>query len=448
MMKKEEEKKDLSRRTFIGTAAVVGLVAAGCSVRSTEDPAVLTPGPDRAPEGAPLKAGLIGCGGRGTGAAVDFLSAGPELQVTALADVFSDRLESCRERLREAKGVEVADENCFVGFDAYQRLLETDVDVVLDATPPHFRPLHFAAAVAARKHVFLEKPVAVDASGVRSVMDTADRADAFQLSVATGTQYRHQKSFIETYNQVVRGAIGDIVAARCYSLRGQLWYRTPRPEWSQMEAMLRDWVNWRWLSGDFIVEQHVHGLDAINWFTRSRPARAVATGGRARRVTGDQYDFMSVDFEMESGIHVHSFSRQIDGCTNEISRWVEGTRGFTNCADTIFDRSGNVVWKYGEAEGSKEEETVEDNSPYVQEHIDLVASIRQGRPINEARENAISTLTAIMGRESAYTGLETNWEEQLNSGQRLGPSEYAMGPVDVEARIPVPGIVREDTRTG
>jgi predicted dehydrogenase len=397
-------------------------------------------GPKQAPDGEPIRAGLIGCGGRGTGAAGNFLDSGPNLQLVALADVFQDRLDNCRQQLKAERGVEIADNMCFTGFDAYQKLLETDVNYVIQATPPHFRPQHFEAIVQARKNVFLEKPLGVDPVGVRAIMATAERADAFELCVGTGTQFRHQPSFIETFNRVQDGAIGEILAARGYSLRGQLWYKVPQPEWSEMEAMMRDWVNWQWLSGDHIVEQHIHGLDVMFWFTGQFPKKAVGEGGRARRVTGDQFDFFSVDYEMDNGIHIDSRCRQIDGCTNNISRWVLGTKGYTNCQDTIFAHDGSVVWTYkgGEAGGDSE-----DNSPYVQEHIDLIAAIRTGNRVNEAAATAKSTLGAVMARETAYTGLEVTWDEMMESTQRLGPTEYALGPVDINKAVPVPGIQKE-----
>lgn len=435
----EPVKNELGRRTFIGGAALAGALLAACGSEGTQAPMSLgpkmTPGPTQAPEGRALRAGLIGCGGRGTGAALDFLNAGPGLSIVALSDLFQDRLDNCRNRLNQQKGVEVDDSMCFVGFDGYKQLLETDVDIVIEATPPHFRPQHVADAVAARKHVFMEKPVGVDPWGVKSIIESADRAEALGLSMVTGTQYRHQKSFIETYNRVMDGAIGEIVAARGYSLRGQLWYREPQPEWSEMEAMLRDWVNWTWLSGDHIVEQHIHGIDVLFWFTGAFPAKAIGTGGRARRVTGDQYDFFAVDYELDTGVHVHTTCRQIDGCTNRIERWVVGTKGYTNCEDTIFALDGSVVWQY---EGKDA-----DNSPYVQEHVDLVTAIRQEQPLVEAASTAKSTLGAIMARETAYTGLEVTWDEMMASDMRLGPTEYALGPVGMEAIIPVPGVQKE-----
>ena len=439
-MKKEkdvggERMMDFNRRDFIGTAVVAGAVLAACGTeKPVETGPKLVAGPRKAPDGEVLKAGLIGCGGRGTGAAGNFLDAGNNLEVVALSDVFEDRLERCRARLKEQRGVEIPDDHCFVGFDGYKQLLETDIDIVIQATPPHFRPAHFEAAVQARKHVFMEKPLGVDPVGVRSILETAEKADAFNLCVVTGTQYRHTRSFIETYNRLQDGVIGDIIAARGYSLRGQLWFRPPQEDLSDMENMLRDWVNWQWLSGDHLVEQHIHGIDVLCWFTRQFPAKAVAVGGRARRPTGDQYDFFSMDYEMPNGAHVHTMCRQIDGCTNNISRFVIGTNGWTNCSDTIWNSKGEVVWKYPEEEQEK------DNPPQVQEHIDLVTALRTGNHVNAAVETAKSTLAAVMGRESAYTGLEVTWDELMKSDQRLGPTEYVMGPVDIPAEPPVPGI--------
>ncbi len=443
-----DDERSWNRRAFLGAAAAAGAMLAACaegaegeagsaaeSATAAASPRQV-PGPLQAPEGRVLKAGLVGCGGRGTGAAIDYLSAGPGLELTALGDVFEDRVESCRGHVKEQKGVEVADASVFVGFDAFQKVIESGVDIVLLATPPHFRPEHFRAAVEAGKHVFMEKPVAVDPTGIRSIMETARLADEKGLNVVTGTQRRHERSYIETYNRVAGGAIGRITAARCYWNQGQLWYKEREAGWSDMEWMIRDWVNWCWLSGDHIVEQHVHNIDVVNWFTGSHPVKAVGLGGRARRVTGDQYDSFSVDYELENGMHVASMCRQIDGCANNVSEYLVGSEGSTNCKDTIYDPSGNVVWKYGDEEGG---EAPEDNSPYVQEHVDLVTAIRAGERINEAVNTATSTMVAIMGRISAYRGTETTWDDLMASEMRLGPDQYSMGSVDLEAAVPVPG---------
>ncbi len=451
---------NFSRRRFLTGAAVVGAVgavgvpsiitsctpsgdksAAGGAFKKLEE-LNIPPLLDQAPDGAPLKAGVIGCGGRGTGAALNFLAAGPNLTITALGDVLKDRLDSCREKIKSEKNVEVPEENCFVGFDAFQKVIDSGVDVVILATPPVFRPEHFEAAVNARKHVFMEKPVAVDPVGVRSVMATAKKAESLGLKIVTGTQRRHQRDYVEVYKQVATGTIGEIISANAYWNQSQLWYRNPQADWNEMEYMIRDWVNWLWLSGDHIVEQHVHNIDVINWFTGTYPTKAVGFGSRQRRVTGDQYDNFSVDFVYDNGMHMHSMCRQINGCANNVSEWIRGTKGSTNCANKIFDLAGNEIYAYPYPLNEKGEPTrnVKVN-PYVQEHIDLVTCIRQDIPINEAEATAISCMVAIMGRVSAYTGKQVTWEEMMNSDMKLGPSTYVMGDVGIvkNATIPVPG---------
>ena len=223
--------------------------------------------------------------------------------------------------------VQVADDHCFVGFDAYKKVLEADVDLVLLATPPHFRPAHFDAAVDAKKHCFLEKPCAVDAPGVRSILATGQKAATYNLCVVSGTLWRHDRPHRETYNRVSHGAIGQILGARSRYNVGQLWYAPKKKEWSDMEAMIRDWVNWRWLSGDHIVEQFVHNLNTVLWFTGMTPASAIGAGGRAQRVTGDQYDHFNVQFTYPNGGINESMCRQIDGCANEVSDLHPGDGG-------------------------------------------------------------------------------------------------------------------------
>jgi len=449
-MSDELEKKDFSRRTFIGGAAVAGVALAACAQPAKEATVSLGPkmtlGPELAPDGEPIKAGVIGCGGRGTGAAGNFLSAGPNLEIVALADTFSDRIDNCRARLKKQFEAEIADDMCYTGFDAYKKLLENeDINYVIIATPPYYRPEQFAAAVEARKNVFMEKPACVDPVGARSIMETAEKATALNLKVATGTQRRHQKNYIETYNQIMDGAIGPITAARAYWNQSQLWFKERQKGWSDMEWMIRDWVNWCWLSGDHIVEQHVHNVDVINWFTDSHPVNAVGMGARARRVTGDQYDFFAVDYEMENGIHMMSMCRQVDGCENNVSEYVVGTKGSSNCRDTIYDLDGNITWKYEPAKDEAGNDT--DTSPYVQEHIDLVTHIREDKPINEARNTAVSTLTAVMGRTSAYTGKKVTWDEMMSSDTTLGPDEMKLGSYPdfvKDPAIPVPGEAKKE----
>ena len=326
---------------------------------------------------------------------INYLDAGPGLEIAALADVFPDRVAAAREQLKKDKGIDVPDSRCFTGFDAYLKLIDSGVDVVLHCTPPHFRPAHFAAAVAAGKHSFLEKPVAVDPTGVRAVLATAEQAAAKGLSVMTGTQLRREASRIEVRNRVLDGAIGDILSVRAFRNQGALWYRTRQDGWSDMEWMLRDWVNWNWLSGDHIVEQHIHHLDAMIWVLGKAPVKAVGMGGRVHRQTGDQYDFFSVDYAFDNGVHMHSTIRQVSGCANLRDETFVGTKGSASLDQgAIFDRAGKVVWKF-EGEG---------HDSLVQEHADFVSAIRSGTPINTAKDTAIATLVAIMGRESAYTG--------------------------------------------
>lgn len=437
----------ISRRNFLGKAATVGVAGvmvpaiisscSGTSKKSVAIPTML----DQAPDGPVLKAGVIGCGGRGSGAAINFLNAGPNLQIVALGDTFKDRVDSCREKIMAEKGQDVPIDNCFVGFDAYQKVIDAGVDIVILATPPSFRPEHLAAAIQARKHVFAEKPVCVDPVGARSVMATGQKAKGMELSIVTGTQRRHQRDYVATWQQIAQGTIGEISGANAYWNGGKLWHRDPNAAWSEMEYMVRNWVNWTWLSGDHIVEQHVHNLDVINWFTGTHPVKAVGFGSRLRRVTGDQYDNFSIDYTFENGIHVHSMCRQINGCVNNVSERIQGTSGSTNCQNTILDLAGNEVWKYEyplDKEGKQGTSVKVD--PYVQEHIDLVTAIRTGAPINEAENTAVSTMCAIMGRISAYTGKETTYEEMMNSDLKLGPKVFEFGPVDIPKEVPVAGL--------
>jgi predicted dehydrogenase len=398
---------------------------------------------DSAIDGRKLKLGLIGCGSRGTGAISNFLNSGPGIEVIALADVFEDKLIRCRRELSGKMNISIPDENCFIGFDAYQKLLDTDVDLVVLATPPFFRPEHFDAAVTAKKHVFMEKPVAVDPVGARSIIASAKRADFADLKVGVGTQRRHQRDYLSTLEHIRQGAIGEILSANCYWNQGALWHVKPQIGWSEMEGMLRNWVNWCWLSGDHIVEQHLHNIDVINWFTGKLPERALGFGSRQRRKTGDQYDNFSVDLSYDDGMHTHSMCRQIDGCANNVSELIVGTKGVTNCKNTIWDHKNNIKWKYDyekEETGAPPESEILKVGPYDQETIDLVTAIRNNAPYNEAEESARSALVAIMGRVSAYTGNEISFEEIINSDLKLGPSEMILGEVNFRANVPVPGI--------
>lgn len=438
--------KSRSRREFIeGVAAlgVLGTISAGQLLSSCTSPGQRYETPvllDAAPDGPPLKAGLIGCGGRGTGAAINFLNAGPNLQITALGDVFQERLDRCRNSLKEQRDVDIPDQNCFVGFDAYKGVIDSDVDVIICATPPHFRPVHFEAAVQARKHAFIEKPCAVDPVGARSVMATAKMAESAGLTVVSGTQLRHSRDRVATFGMVKNGAIGDLISGNALRLGGKLWHVNRQEGWSDMEYMLRDWVNWTWLSGDHIAEMFVHQIDVLNWFFEKFPSKALGMGGRHRRPTGDQYDFISVDYEFDDGRKYIGMHRQIDGCHNSSTLTVFGTDGYTNCHNKIWDYDHNLIWEYQYPLDESGQST--NRLPVVMEdqsHINLVTAIRTNNPVNEAIRMASSSLVAIMGRESAYTGQLVTWEDMMNSSQRLGPTEYRMGPVDIQPVPPVPG---------
>jgi predicted dehydrogenase len=246
----------------------------------------------------------------------------------------------------------------------------------------------------------------------------------------TGTQLRRDAARMEVVKRIRDGAIGDIRAMRTIRNQGALWYRVPQAGWSEMEYMLRDWVNWAWLSGDIIVEQHIHHLDAILWLTGKTPVRAVGMGAHARRKTGDQYDFFSIDYEWDDGVHMHSTIRQLNGCANVRDETIVGTKGSAKMDGMIYDLAGKQVWKFSGP----------GNDPLVQEHVDWVTAIRTDKPINTAKETAESTLMAIMGRDSAYSGAAITWKDLLASTNRLGPSQYALGPVNMKPIAPVPGV--------
>ena len=441
------KKSSISRRNFLGKAATVGVagvvapaIITSCA-RETKKVVEIPNFLDQAPDGPVLKAGVIGCGGRGTGAAINFLSAGPNLQVTALCDTFKDRVDNCRERILKEKNQEVPIENCFVGFDGFQKVIDSGVDIVIMAAPPYFRPEHLAAAVAAKKHVFAEKPVAVDPTGARSVMATAKKAEGLGLSITTGTQRRHQRDYVANWQQVQQGLIGELTGGNIWWNGGKLWHRDNDPSWTEMEWMIRNWVNWTWLSGDHIVEQHVHNIDVANWFFGKHPVKAVGMGSRLRRITGDQYDNFSIDYVFENGMHIHSMCRQINGCANNVSERLQGSKDSTNCQNTVLDIAGTELWKYEyplDADGKPTNRVSVD--PYVQEHIDLVTAIRTGKVFNELENTAISTMVGIMGRISAYTGKETTFEEMMNSDLKLGPAVFAFGPVDIPKEVPIAGL--------
>jgi len=407
--------RGMSRRDFAKSSAVAGfaVLAAKSGIAQTN--------------GETLRAGLIGCGGRGRGAAQDHLVGNENVKLIAMADVFEDRLLSAREHLRGNTDVnmkvDVDDDMCFVGLDAYRQLLATDVDVILHATPPYARPQHIEEAVDAGKHIFTEKPAAVDPAGVRQFMAAARKAEENKLSFVTGTQRRHQKSYVETIKRIQDGELGELLAGRAYWC-GTLPFSHERdPELNDLEYRLRNWYNYNWTCGDSIVEQHMHNLDVLNWVLGAHPVKVLASGGRAWKPVeeryGDIYDQFSCDYEYPNGVHVISLSRHWRDSANAVFEEITGSQGKSNCRDMAAD----------------------DISPMVQEHINLVQSIRGEAPyLNEGVQMAESTLTAMMGRMSAYTGKELSWDEALNSEVSIVPAdlsfekEYPVGP------IPVPGL--------
>ncbi|MCR4412354.1 MAG: Gfo/Idh/MocA family oxidoreductase [Thermoguttaceae bacterium] len=391
-----------------------------------------------------VKIGLIGCGGRGTGAVLDALGAATrviypatgyhtedvaegavvqrkDIQVVALADLFEDRLARSNENLAKL-GIRIPKERCFTGFDAYQRLLAiAEINYVILATPPHFRPMHLKAAIEAGKHVFMEKPTAVDVPGVKTVLEAGRLAQQKGLGIAAGTQRRHLNSYRETIKRLRDGAIGEIVYGRCYWNGGEIWVVERRPGWSDLEWQLRNWNYFTWLSGDHIVEQHVHNLDIMNWVLGSHPVRAVSgLGGRQVRTGpehGHIFDHFAVEFEYPGGVRVFSQCRQINGCDSKVEEAVVGTLGASNCANSIRVKKGES-WRF----------RGKDPNPYHQEHENLIASIRAGQPINEAQAVAESTMTGILGREAVYSGKAVEWDEAMKSTTRLGPDKYEFGP--------------------
>ena len=443
----ENNNKGFNRRRFLESTAMAGIgllgasaMMSGCTrerdAKALGSPPILK----AAPKGKRLRAGVVGVGNRGTGAAMNFISCGPDLHIVALADVFQDKIDEGRERFSKLK-MEIPAENCFSGFDGYKKLMAlADVDVVILATPPQFRPDHFKEAVLQNKHVFMEKPVAVDPVGIRSVIASAKKAQAVGLNVVTGTQRRHQQDYVETFQQVANGAIGKLVSARAFWNQNHVWFRTREEGWDDMTYMIRNWNNFCWLCGDHILDTHVHNIDVINWFLGRQPESAIGYGGRERRLTGDQYDFFSIDFDYGGGVFSHSMCRQIDNCANNTGEFIMGTEGYTNCANTIWNMDGSVKWKFEYPKDENGNETNQIKIPaYIQEHMHLVHAIRTGETVNQAEETALSTLTAIMGRTAAYTGKKVSWDEIYKSDMDLGPQKIEFGPVDMQFEVPIPG---------
>jgi predicted dehydrogenase len=385
------QKQKLTRRELLkssamtaGTLALSGAIAPLAQARGSDT----------------MRVGVVGCGGRGSGAAQNCVESSPGVEIVALADVFEDRLGGLKKQFK------VPDARCFVGLDAYKKLMALDdINLVILGTPPGFRPKQFAEAIRRGKNVFMEKPVATCPTGIKMIIEASEQASEKGLAVVAGTQRRHQQAYVETIKRIHDGAIGDIVSAQCYWNMGALWVDAAKRnwesyksgKWSDVEWQIRNWLFIRWLSGDHICEQHVHNIDIINWAFDELPEQVYAQGGRQYRTEpqyGNIYDHFGVEFYYPGDVRTISMCRQIDGTAGNVSERVVGTKGFA-----YMDSSGNCKIE-GENAWSYNGPTP---NPYVVEHTDLIKSIRSGSPLNEGKRIAESTLCAIMGRESAYS---------------------------------------------
>jgi len=424
MDQKKAEILGMTRRDFIKTTSVASMATLAAAVSGSGGRCA--GGPDT------IRVGVIGCGGRGTGAAIDAVNSTPGVEILALFDPFQDRIDSCLKRLREKvpAAVKVTPETCFTGFDGYKKLLAIrDINYIVTAAPPGFRPIHLKAAVEAGKNVFMEKPVAVDPVGVRSVIASSELAAKKGLAIVAGTQRRHEKKYLEVMKRIQDGAIGEVVGGQCYWNQGELWVIKQTPEMSDMEWQCRNWLYFSWTSGDHIVEQHVHNIDVINWAFGAMPVKVMGMGGRQVRTSpeyGNIFDHFAVEFEYPNGARVMSMCRQTPGCADRVEEKIVGTKGH---AFGYGEISGPNAWKF---EG-------DEPNPYVQEHADLIASIRDGEPLNEGKRIAESTLCAIMGRMSAYTGRAISWDWAMNASKLdLTPAKFELGPNPVDP-VAVPG---------
>jgi myo-inositol 2-dehydrogenase / D-chiro-inositol 1-dehydrogenase len=426
----------LTRRNFLQTtsAAAGGLVLGGLSAER----AAHAQGSDT------IKIALVGCGGRGSGAAAQALSTQGNVKLIAMADAFRDRLDGSLKEIskQHEDKVDVPEEHKFIGFDAYKDAIKL-ADVVILATPPGFRPIHFEEAVKQGKNIFMEKPVAVDGPGVRRVLAAAEEAKKKNLKVGVGLQRHHQIGYLETMKRLHDGAIGDIVAMRAYWNDGGVWVKERIPGETEMQYQMRNWYYFVWLCGDHICEQHIHNLDVINWVKNGYPIRCHGMGGRQVR-TGKQYgeifDHHAVEFEYEDGSRLFSQCRHIRGCWSSVSEHVIGTKG--KCDVSGYAITGPNSWRLSREDRDREKA----RSPYQIEHDDLFDAIRKDKPYNEAFNGAMSSLTAIMGRSATYSGKIIEREEVLKSEIALVPSKYAwdgIPPTQPDENgfypIPIPG---------
>ena len=416
-----------NRRDFLKTSAAVGgALAAGLTIERSGHAA----GNDL------IKVGLVGCGGRGTGAATQALNADKNVKLVALADAFEDRLQSSLAALKRdqaiADKVDVKPDRCYTGFDAYKQLIDSGVDVVLLATPPGFRPIHLKYAVEKGKHVFAEKPCAVDGPGVRSVLATAEEAKKKGLSLVAGLQMRYSNPHREMVKKIHDGALGQVTSLQANDFRGSIWVKPRQPEWSDMTYQMRNWYYFAWLSGDFNVEQHVHMLDLATWAKGEYPVRAYGSGGRQVRTApefGHIFDHFAIVYEYADGAKLFAQARQQTGCKNDIGVYVMGSKGRAELTGRKMAITGEKDWKY---EG-------QENSAVQTEHDELFASIRAGKPINNGEYLAKSSLVAIQGRMAGYTGQVITWDMALNSKEDLSPPSYTWDQKLPNPPVAMPG---------
>ena len=442
----DQSPETATRRDFLKTSALTG-VGAALVVPTGFSSSLFAGGDDT------VKVGLIGCGGRGTGAAGQALSTNGNVKLTAVGDAFPENARGVIDAVKGglgAKGdrVQVKPENIFDGLDAYQKVIDSGVDLVILATPPGFRPIHFEYAVKAGKHVFMEKPVAVDAPGVRQVIEANKLAREKKLKVGVGLQRHHQAGYLETIKRIKDGAIGDIVAMRAYWNGGGVWdpRKTREQCKTEMEYQVLNWYYYNWLSGDHICEQHIQNLDVCNWVAGGKdheaayPVKANGMGGRQVRTDkkyGEIFDHHFVEYEYANGSRLYSQCRHIRGCWDNVSEFVHGTKGSSNPGGSIQSADGN--WNYSERQ----------KDPYQVEHDDLFAAIRKGAEYNEADNGAYSSMTSILGRLCTYSGKEITWDDAIKSNVSLAPKSYAWDaetPVKANADgvypIAVPGLSR------
>jgi predicted dehydrogenase len=409
-----------SRRDFVKQSSLLagGLMAAPILSHASETNFF---------SGAPdvIKVALIGCGGRGTGAAVQALSTKQNVQLVAMADAFKDRLDDSYNNIVESmkktpERVKVSDADKFIGFDGYKEAI-AKADVVILTTPPGFRPIHFEEAIAQGKHVFMEKPVATDPAGIAKVLETAEKAKAKKLNVVVGLQRHYQTSYRELYKRLQDGIIGDITSMQVWWNQGALWVKPRKPEYTEMEYQMRNWYYFNWLCGDHIVEQHIHNIDVGNWFMGKTPQTAVGMGGRAIRTgkdSGEIYDHHFVEYRYDNGVVMNAQCRHWKDSVSRVDEEIVGTKGRIICdRGTILDHKGKVLYQF---------DRKQQNRPYQAEHDELFEAIAKGEyKFQDAKRGVEATLTAIIGRMATYSGQSIAYDKALASGINLQPAKYA-----------------------